>query len=215
MPPPTRPSLRSRCVSGGVRLHPDLERSLALRLHGAWPSQTGSWRERHHHQWRALSGRGRGHHQVRRARGRLYPCGSAACGHRGSVLAKHPAAGPYLGLCSGPAGRRAGGGVARPDAEFPLLESYIDIVVEGGLEYGPEFARELIETTAGWSQYWLNDRELARRPWVHDAKSAVVDRMLASIGPAAPQFKDRLFAEQYAVRWSESLSRCAGGLTGC
>jgi hypothetical protein len=99
-------------------------------------------------------------------------------------------------------GGAPGVGLPEPDAEFPLLESYIDIVVEGGLEYGPEFARELIETTMGWSQYWLNDRELARRPWVHDAKSAVVDRMLASIGPAAPRFKDRLFAEQYAVRWS-------------
>jgi hypothetical protein len=90
----------------------------------------------------------------------------------------------------------------QPDAAFPMLESYIDIVVEGGLEYGADFARELIETTAGWSQYWLNDRELARRPWVHDAEAAAVDQMLASINPAAEHFKDRLFAEQFAIRWS-------------
>ena len=44
-----------------------------------------------------------------------------------------------------------------------MLESYIDVVVEGGLEFGEDFARELIETTSDWSDYWLNDRELARR----------------------------------------------------
>jgi hypothetical protein len=99
-------------------------------------------------------------------------------------------------------GGAPGVGLPEPDAAFPLLESYIDIVIEGGLEYGPDFARELIETTADWNQFWLNDRELARRPWVHDGKYAVVDRMLASISPAALQFSNRMFAEQYAVRWS-------------
>ena len=99
-------------------------------------------------------------------------------------------------------GGAPGVGLPEPDAAFPVLESYIDIVIEGGLEYGPEFARELIETTADWSQFWLNDRELARRPWVHDGKYAVVDRMLTSIRPAALLFSNRMFAEQYAVRWA-------------
>jgi hypothetical protein len=98
-----------------------------------------------------------------------------------------------------------GVGLPQPDAAFPLLESYIDVVVEGGLEYGPDFARELIETTANWSQYWLNDRELARRPWVHDSKYAVVDQMLASVTPAASQFANRLFVVQYAVRWGQKV----------
>lgn len=91
---------------------------------------------------------------------------------------------------------------SEPSVEFPLLESYIDVVLEGSLEYGPEFARELIETTADWSRYWLDDRELARRPWVHDKQSAAVDRLLASVSPAAARFKDRLFPVQYAMRWS-------------
>jgi len=94
-----------------------------------------------------------------------------------------------------------GEGLPAPDAAFPLLESYIDIVIEGGLEYGPDFARELIETTMGWSQYWLNDRELARRPWVHDGKYAIVDKMLAETLPAASRYGDRMFAEPYAVKW--------------
>jgi hypothetical protein len=34
--------------------------------------------------------------------------------------------------------------------EFPLLQSWIDVVVEGGFEYGLEPAREIIETTKVW-----------------------------------------------------------------
>lgn len=46
-----------------------------------------------------------------------------------------------------------GVGLPAANAQFPLLESYIDVVVEGGLEYGDDFARELIETTSDWSDY--------------------------------------------------------------
>ena len=101
----------------------------------------------------------------------------------------------------GPDGR-PGLALPQPDAQYPLLESYVDVVVEGGLEYGEDFARELLETTDGWSDYWLNDRELARRPWVHDPKSAAVDALLAATPEAAAKLKSRLFSEPYALRWS-------------
>ncbi len=94
-----------------------------------------------------------------------------------------------------------GEGLPEPDAAFPMLESYVDVVLEGAMEYGPDFARELIETTADWSRYWLNDRELARRPWVHDSKSAAVDKLLATTPPAASRLSDRLFPETFAVKW--------------
>lgn len=94
-------------------------------------------------------------------------------------------------------GKQAGVDLPLPSASFPLLQSYIDVVVEGGLEYGPGFAREIIETTAGWNRYWLNDRELARRPWVFDKSYSAVDKLLAAL---APHFSDRLFPEQYAAR---------------
>jgi hypothetical protein len=68
------------------------------------------------------------------------------------------------------------------------------------LEYGPDYARELIETTADWNRYWLNDRELPRRPWVYDKNYAAVDKLLEETAPAAPHFKDRLFPEVYAIR---------------
>ena len=93
-------------------------------------------------------------------------------------------------------GKAPGEGLPVPDARFPLVESYIDVVIEGGLEYGPEFAREIIETTRDWSPYWLNDRTLARRPWVFDKQFAKVDALLAS---AAPCFAQRALSEDYAA----------------
>jgi hypothetical protein len=48
-----------------------------------------------------------------------------------------------------------GEGLPEPDADHPLLQSYIDVVVEGALEYDPDFAREILETSDGWSRFWL------------------------------------------------------------
>lgn len=95
-------------------------------------------------------------------------------------------------------GKPPGVDLPRPSPSYPLLESYIDVVIEGGLEYGPEFAREIIETTTGWSRYWLNDRQLARRPWVFDKHYKAVDELLAAL---APDFSDRLFPGQYAAQY--------------
>ena len=95
-----------------------------------------------------------------------------------------------------------GVGLPAANAEYPMLESYIDAVVEGGLEYGPDFARELVETTYDWSDYWLNDRELARRPWVRDPESSRVDDLLMSSPEAAAKLKSRLLSAPYAIRWA-------------
>ena len=94
-------------------------------------------------------------------------------------------------------GKEPGVDLPPPDAEYPLLQSYIDVVIEGGLEYGPDFAREIIETTKGWSKYWLNDRRQARRPWVFDTHYAVVDELLSLY---APHFADRQFSEDYVSK---------------
>jgi hypothetical protein len=85
-----------------------------------------------------------------------------------------------------------------PDAQYPLLQSYIDVVVEGGLEYDADFAREILETTDGWSRFWLNDRELARRPWVHDPSAAAVDKLLASASTTAALLPSRALPEMYS-----------------
>ncbi len=96
------------------------------------------------------------------------------------------------------AGKEPGVDLPAADARFPILESYIDVVVEGSLEYGPEFAREIIATTKDWSRNWLNDRDLARRPWVFDKQYEAVDKLLADF---APHFADRMLSEEYTVKY--------------
>ena len=54
--------------------------------------------------------------------------------------------------------------------------------------------------TDGWNSYWLNDRELARRPWVHDPDAARVDAIIAKTSTAASLMKGRLFPEDYTAR---------------
>jgi hypothetical protein len=104
-------------------------------------------------------------------------------------------------------GHAPGEALPLADPEFPLLQSYIDVVVEGALDYGEAYAREVLETTADWSRYWLNDRELARRPWVHDPRAGAIDALLGATAPAAALLVWRMFPERYAIRWSSERGR--------
>jgi hypothetical protein len=94
-----------------------------------------------------------------------------------------------------------------PSANFPMLQSYRDVVLHGALRYGPDFAGELIRTTVGWSVFWLNDRELPRRPWVHSNDYQVIDALLGKIEPASSHLKDRLFPEEFTARYLASLAQ--------
>ncbi|MFG1364505.1 gamma-glutamylcyclotransferase family protein [Xanthobacter versatilis] len=87
-----------------------------------------------------------------------------------------------------------------PDAAFPLVQSYIDVVLQGAFAEGAAFARELIETTFDWSEFWLDDRPTPRRPWAQTEQAGAIDRLLASVEPAASQFRNRLYPELYAAR---------------
>jgi hypothetical protein len=90
--------------------------------------------------------------------------------------------------------------------DFPLLQSYIDATVEGALDYGVDYARVLIETTADWSPYWLNDRAMARRPWIYDRQYAETDALLSTIEPAASYFHERMFPGPFSIRWQYRAS---------
>jgi Gamma-glutamyl cyclotransferase, AIG2-like len=58
-----------------------------------------------------------------------------------------------------------------PSAEFPIVQSYVDICLAGCLQIQqgfPEagnFAAEFIQSTQEWSKYWENDRANPRRPF--------------------------------------------------
>jgi hypothetical protein len=80
-------------------------------------------------------------------------------------------------------------GVALPDAKFPIVQSYVDIFVGGCLEQGqrfglPDFARQCLATTDGWSEHWVNDRIYPRRPFIYQPKAGQIDKLLAGQLPA-------------------------------
>jgi hypothetical protein len=105
----------------------------------------------------------------------------------------------WIYVPASPGGGGPGQGLSEPAARYPILQSYVDVVVEGGLEYGPDFAREIVETTDCWSRYWLNDRELAHRPWVQDPKARAVDEVLAKASTTRSLLAARAFAETYGA----------------
>ena len=67
----------------------------------------------------------------------------------------------------------------------PVLQSFIDMQMLDFMEYGTDFVKEYLECARGWPKCWLNDREIARRPWIHLPKYKVIDELLANY-PAAP-----------------------------
>ena len=71
----------------------------------------------------------------------------------------------------------------RATYQEPILQSYVDIVMNGCLEYGTNFAKQFINTTEGWNQWWLNDRTIPRRPWVTEPNYKIIDKLLTKYVP--------------------------------
>ena len=69
----------------------------------------------------------------------------------------------------------------RPEFDYPILQTYVDVCLNGCLEYGEDFTKEFITTTGGWSEYWLNDRLIPRRPWLHESNYKLIDLLLKKL----------------------------------
>jgi hypothetical protein len=52
-------------------------------------------------------------------------------------------------------------------------------------------------TTFLWSCFWLNEREVARRPWLHRKSDVKIDQLLREEVPAL--FAHRKLESEYAV----------------
>ncbi|PPK85423.1 gamma-glutamyl AIG2-like cyclotransferase [Neolewinella xylanilytica] len=73
-----------------------------------------------------------------------------------------------------------------PSPEAPIVQSYVDICLNGCLEieelfpaardYG--FAANFIRSTVGWNGYWVNDRIYPRRPFIHCPNAYRIDQLL-------------------------------------
>ena len=70
------------------------------------------------------------------------------------------------------------------DSDHPICQTYVDAVLGGCLDCGgEEMAVEMITSTAGWSEYFLNDVPMSRRPWLHRRPDySTIDRLLEEHG---------------------------------
>jgi cation transport regulator ChaC len=75
-----------------------------------------------------------------------------------------------------------------PTAAIPMVESYVDICINGCLEIealyrtAAGFAQEFIKTSTGWNKYWVNDRLYPRRSFIYRPNSSAIDQALQTGG---------------------------------
>ena len=70
-------------------------------------------------------------------------------------------------------------------AQCPIVQSYVDIFINGCLELEnkfalPHFAEQCIATTANWSSFWVNDRLYPRRAHIYQPNAEKIDRLLST-----------------------------------
>ena len=73
-----------------------------------------------------------------------------------------------------------------PDKEFPIVQSYVDICINGCLEIEAkfdkakeiDFTRMFIETTEYWNKFWANDRIYPRRAFIYRPNAGTIDKYL-------------------------------------
>ena len=72
-----------------------------------------------------------------------------------------------------------------PTPKFPMVQSYVDICINGCLELEAlyrtvkgSFTQEFIRTTTGWNACWVNDRIYPRRPFIYEPNASAIDKAL-------------------------------------
>ena len=80
--------------------------------------------------------------------------------------------------------------LAPPDAENPIVQSYVDIFITGCLELQArvadpdlDFVAQCVRTTDGWSKHWVNDRLQPRRPYIHQPRAWEIDQHMKRLLP--------------------------------
>ena len=84
------------------------------------------------------------------------------------------------------------------DEDHPVLQSYVDTVMQGCLFWGGEaMAESFVRTTTDWSVYFLNDTPSSRRPWLYRQQYTVIDKILQR-NNSATHYSDRRHPEEFA-----------------
>jgi hypothetical protein len=91
------------------------------------------------------------------------------------------------------------------DENHPLLQSYVDTVLQGCLEWGGEaMAEQFIVSTDGWSTYYLNDTPSSRRPWLFRKQYATIDALLSKYSELT-NYGDRRHPEEFASAFNQRM----------
>ena len=100
-------------------------------------------------------------------------------------------------------GHEPGEGLHMSSYSHPILQTYVDVCLLGCLEQSVEAAVEFITSTAGWDGPWLNDREIARRPWLKQKEYKKIDQLLAEVIPV--KFAGRMLPEEMGARMAAMI----------
>ena len=73
--------------------------------------------------------------------------------------------------------------------EFPIVQSYVDVCLNGCLEIEAtyplakeaEFAEVFLKTSTNWSKYWVNDRIYPRRPSIYQPNASKIDQLIRKV----------------------------------
>lgn len=99
-------------------------------------------------------------------------------------------------------------GIARslPNAQFPIVQSYVDLCIQGCLEVEARyraaqgFTDEFLTTTEGWNAFWVNDRQFPRRAFGVLPMAGQIDAVLQ----AHPKTKDLIYeVELEPASWED------------
>ena len=93
-----------------------------------------------------------------------------------------------------------------PDKDHPILQSYLDVCLRGCLEWGGEsLACEFLYSIEGWSEYFLYDTPLSRRPWIHRKDHQLLDGILEQLSEHV-RLRERRHPEEYSSRHMFSVT---------
>ena len=73
--------------------------------------------------------------------------------------------------------------------EFPIIQSYVDICLNGCLEIEAAFplakeaafAETFLKTSTNWSKYWVNDRIYPRMAYLYQPNASRIDELIRNV----------------------------------
>ena len=74
-------------------------------------------------------------------------------------------------------------------AKYPIVQSYVDICLNGCLEIEATyplakkaaFAETFLKTSTNWNKYWVNDRIYPRRAFIYAPNASTIDQLIVNV----------------------------------